>query len=259
MSRGLFRSRLTLVAVSIAVILPAAAIAGSIAVSGQQALQITVGLSSKRAGAMGVTIHFRSRAYNPKHPAQQIPYDNNLLIFKEPKGMSTNPSAVPKCLESAVLKNQGKPIVCPADTKVGTGSVTINARPTIRELVTGTVNAYNGSDDHGYAGYRPGSPELILYVTTSSGLHVAQFLHVVKTRSGAVELVGNSTKPSKPGVTPGHFTLQKLDLTVSGSGAKQPYIANPPACPGSWTFALTITNYFGAPSTTATDRVACSS
>lgn len=241
-----------LFAAAIAVAIPAAALAGKTVVSGQQSLRLQISLSPSRAGARGAVVQFHSLYLNPKHPGQQPPYNGNMTTFRGPKGLSFNTNATPRCLESKALKNAN---ACPPAAKVGSGSVVVNARPTIKNLITGTVAVYNGDDDKGYGGFPKGSPELILDVKTSNGLNLPQFLHVVKTRGGVPELKGQATKPSKPGVAPGGYTLQKLDLTV-GSPSKA-YVTNPKTCNGSWPFSLTLTNYFGQPSITATDSVKC--
>jgi hypothetical protein len=134
--------------------------------------------------------------------------------------------------------------------------VVANAAPTIPKPITGSLTIYNGIDDGGYGGYRRGSRELILYVKTSIGVNTTLAFHLVKTRSGVYKLVANETKPAKPGISPGTFTLQTLNLTLTGAGHK-PYLTNPRTCTGSWTYSLTITNHFRQPSITAKDRVNC--
>lgn len=99
------------------------------------------------------------------------------------------------------------------------------------------------------------SGALFRYIKTSIGVTTTDIFHVVKTPSGE-KLIANSSKPSTPGITPGTFTLRRLDLTISGTG-KHPYITAPATCTGHWSFALTIRNWFGQPSVTARDRAAC--
>ncbi len=249
--------RVLIALLAIGALLPAAVWAGQKAVSGQQSLQIKVTVKPARAGAKGASLRFQSEYLSTKPGGQQPGYNAKTTTFTEPKGFSINASAVPSCFESKVLKAKGNaPSVCPASAKVGHGSVVVNARPSIKSLITGTIVVYNGIDDGGAGGYPKGSRELILYINTSVGIKLANFLHIVKAPAGSAKLTGTSTKPSKPGITPGSYTLQRLDLTVSGSGNK-PYLINPPTCKGSWPFSLTITNWFGQPSVTASDSVTC--
>lgn len=237
--------------------LPAVVWAGQKVVSGQQSLQIKVTVTPARAGAKGGSMRFHSEYLSTKPGGQQPPYNTKSTIVTGPKGLTINASAAPSCFESKVLKAKGNaPSVCPASAKVGHGAVVVNARPSIKSLITGTVVVYNGIDDGGYGGYRRGSRELILYVSTSVGIKLANFLHIVNTAAGNLKLAGTAAKPAKPGVTPGSYSLQKLDLTVSGSG-KKPYLIAPPTCKGSWPFSLTITNWFGQPTVTARDSVKC--
>lgn len=250
-------TRTGLLALIVAVLVPAAALAGKTVISGEQQLNIHVTLDPARAGARGVTLHFHSLLVNPKHPGQQPPYNGNETIIRYPKGMSANGSAVPKCLESTVIKAKDAAKACPAASKVGAGTVVVNGRPAIKNLITGTLAAYNGDDDKGYGGYPKGSRMLIIIVKTSIGLTVPEFLHATKAPDGSPESVGKSNKPSKPGIAPGDITLQKLDLTIGGPHSA--YLMDPPTCGGSWTFSLTSTNYFGQPSITATDTVKCNS
>lgn len=254
-SRG---SRIAVALLTVAVVVPAAAWAGQKAVSGQQSLQIKATLTPARAGARGVSMHLLSEYSNAKPGGQQPPYNTKSIVVVEPGGLSVNTSSAPTCSESKVIKANGNASVCPARARVGSGTVTINARPMIRTLISGTVTIYNGLDDGRYGGYPTGSRLLILYIKTSVGVNTSDYLHVVTTRAGVVKLVGNTAKPAKPGVGPGDITLQKLDLTVSGSGRK-PYITNPRKCNGSWPVSITVTNWFGQPSITAHDSVKCTS
>ncbi len=253
-----FRSsgRLALSLVVASVVFPAAAWAGKKVISGQQSLQIKVTVHPARAGAHGVTLHVHVVYLNTKAPSQQPPYNTKSSTFVEPKGLALRTSAVPACQESKIVAANGDaPKACPAGAQVGHGAVVVNARPTIKSLITGTVTAYNGVDDAGYAGFKKGSPLLALYIKTSIGITTVDYFHIVKSSRG-LTLISRSTKPAAPGIAPGVFTIRQLDLTIAGSG-KHPYMTAPPSCTGSWPFSLTITNWFGQPSVTAGDRVAC--
>jgi hypothetical protein len=249
--------RLVIAVLATLFVLPAVAWAGKKVVSGQQSLQIKVTVKPATAKARGATFRLQSTNLSTKPGGQQPPYNTKSIIFTEPKGASLNTSGTPSCLESAVLRAKGDASVCPATSKVGHGTVTINARPTVKSLITGTIVAYNGKDDGGFDGYAKGSPELVLWIKTSIGVNAVDYFHIVKTGGGTVKLIANAAKPAKAGIAPGNFTIQKLDLTVNGSGKK--YVTNPHTCSGGWPFALTITNYFGQPSITARDVVACHS
>jgi hypothetical protein len=250
------RGRLILGIVILAALLPPVAMAGKRVVVRQQSLQIKVGLSSTKAGARPSALRLHVAYKNPKHPAQQPPYNSKSIIFFEPKGAVLHPNDAPACKQSALVKTDGSVNVCPAGSKVGSGSVVVNAAPTVPKPITGALTIYNGIDDGGYGGYRRGSRELILYVKTSIGINTTLVFHLVKTPGGVYKLVSHLTKPPKPGVTPGSFSLQTLNLILTGAGHK-PFLTNPGTCTGSWTYSLTIINYFRQPSITAQDQVRC--
>jgi hypothetical protein len=245
-------SHIVLLAVVAAVVTPAVALAGKKVVSGEQSLQLKVSLKPARAGAKGAVLTLEQQYLNPKHPGQQPPYNSKTISFSAPKGFVIHPHAVPQCKESVAIKNGAG--VCPASSKVGAGRVVVNARPSASKLITGTITEFNGINDGGYAGFPKGSPEVILYIKS---LSTTNFFHLVKNKDGSEKLVGVSTKPSKPGVAPGSFTIQYLKLSLFRSSQKKPYFTNPPTCHGSWPFSLTTTNYFGQPSITAHDSVRC--
>lgn len=237
-------------------LLPAAALAGKKVVSGDQSLQVKVTMRPARAGARGVTFRLQVANQSTQPGGQQPPYNTKSITFTEAKGVQLNTSAAPACRESAVLAANGNASVCPAASKIGHGTVVVNARPAVPTLIDGTVAIYNGVDDGGYAGYHKGSRELILYVKTTLGVNSVAYFHIVKTPKGIFKLIANDTKPAQPGIVPGDITLQKLDLTIAGS-AKRPFVIAPSVCTGKWGFALTIDNWFGQPSITARDKVAC--
>ena len=251
-------SRLLAVVMAVGVLVPAGAWAGTRVTSGQQSLQIKVSVRPSRAAARGVRFELRYVYTNPKDPGQQPGYNTKSITFTEPKGAVFNASAVPSCRESAVIKANGNAGVCPSGSKVGSGTVVVNARPAIKALVSGTVTEYNGVDDGGYGGSPKGSRELILYIKTAIGANTVNYFHLVKAAGGRWQLVARFLKPAKPGVTPGSFTVEKLDLTLAGSPTK-PYLSNPGTCSGSWPFSITVTNWFGQPSITARDQVNCTS
>ena len=238
-----------------AIALPAGAWA---AVSGQQSLQLTVSVNPARAGKPVNSLRIQVVYKNTKS-SQPPPYNTHQLIFKEAPGFKMNTSAAAQCKESAVVAKKGNATVCPAASKVGSGTVVINARPTVPNLITGTLTAYNAVDDKGDMGYPKGSPELILYAQTSVGIKASFYFHIVK-RSGGTKLIGALSKPSKPGNQPGSFSIQKLVLTLTrGAGSTRAYMTNPSSCHGHWPFSLTLTNYFNQPSVTAKSNVSCTS
>ena len=236
-------------------LVPTVALAGKPVTSGQQRLQIKASLTPAKAGAKDVTLGLHVSYTNPQHPGQQPPYDTKTQILVGQ--YATHPTAVPACKESAVVKAKGKTSGCPADTKVGTGTIVVNAAPTIKKPISGTVMIYNGVNDQGFAGHPKGARTVFLYVRTSIGVNGTYTYYIHKTPGGGTKLVSNIAKPAKPGITPGSYSIKQIDLKVAGGTDAKPYLSDLTACPGSWRFSFTLHNYFNQPPVTARDRVAC--
>jgi hypothetical protein len=249
-------TRIAMAVIAVVVFVPAVALAGKPVVSGAQQLQLKVSLTPARAGAKGAVLTFEQDYTNPKSPGQQPPYNTKTITVGFPKGLVVHPHAAPQCRESVAMNPKSGPAACPAKSKVGSGTVVVNARPSVPMLITGTITDFNAVDDGGQGGHPKGSPEIILYIKTSVGLNTTDVFHLVK-KNGSEILTGTSSPPTKPGTQPGSITIQKLKLRVSGSSAQNPYVTNPPTCHKSWLFSLTTTNYFGQPSVTAHDAVKC--
>lgn len=250
-------TRVVMAGMAAVVLVPAAALAGKRAVSGDQSLQLRVSLKPARAGAKGAVLSLEQSYVNPKQPGQQPPYNSKTITFRLANGLVVHPHSAPQCRESVTLKAKAGGGACPASSKVGTGTVVINYRPFVPTLITGTVTDFNGVDDGGYGGFPKGSPEIVLYVKTSLGVNATEYFHLVKHKDGSEMLTGTESRPARPGVQSGNFTLQDLKLTVHRSSRNKPYITNPPTCQRHWLFSLTTTNYFGQPPVTARDAVKC--
>jgi len=254
MTRRLLTRGVPALAVAAALV-PAVALAGKPVTSGDQKLQVKATLSPAKAGAKPVTMGVSVSYTNPKNSAQQPPYNTRQLIFTGQ--VAIHPSAVPACKESSNIAANGKTSGCPANTKIGTGSVVVNAAPTIKQPITGTVTIYNGVNDRGYSGHPKGTRNIFLYVQTSVHINVTDVFYIEKAPGGGTTLIENQPKPKKAGVTPGSFTIKHIMLSVSGGTASKPYLSDVSRCSGSWPFSFTINNWFNQPSVTAKDKVAC--
>lgn len=230
------------------------ALAGMRVVSGQQTLLIKAGLSPSRAGASHVTFSFHYD-YRSTSPGQQPPYNMKTITLVMPRGLVVNPAAAPACKQSAINKVTGNPSRCPRKTIVGHGFVVANARPLVPTLITGTAKVYNVVNDVG-VGQPKGTRSLLLWITTSVGGNQAFPFQVLRGSGGRATLVARVPQPPQPGVTRGTVTVQRLDLSVSGSVVGS-FNTNPTVCSGSWRFTLKIVNYFNQPPITAYDGVKC--
>jgi len=255
MTRPTLRRGLWAVALG-AMLAPAVALAGPPSTVGDQQLQIKVSLTPSRAGAKPVTLGLKTSYTNPKHPGQQPSENSRKVIFTGQ--FLLHPSAVPACKLSSNMAAGGKTSGCPASTQVGSGTIVVNAAPTIPQPITGTVTLYNGVNDNGSGGHPKGSRAVFFYAQTSIHVNATLVFYISKSSSGGTTLIETMPKPKKPGVTPGSFTIQHVALSVSGGTAKKPYLSNVTSCPGSWPFAFTIQNWFNKPSITAHDKVKCS-
>jgi hypothetical protein len=254
MTRRTLRRGLLAVALG-AALAPAVALAGKPVTSGDQKLQVKASLSPARAGAKPATLGVQVSYTNPKSPGQQPPYNTKKLIFTG--RYLVHPSTVPACKLSSNMNAGGKTSGCPANTKVGTGTVVVNAAPTIKQPITGNVTIYNGVNDNGSGGHPKGAQALFLYVQTSVHVNVTDVFYIHRSPNGGTTLIASVSKPKKPGVTPGSFTIQHIKLSVSAGTAAKPYLSDATSCPGSWPFSFTIDNWFNQPSVTAHDKVAC--
>jgi hypothetical protein len=244
------------VAVAAAIAVPGAALAGKKAVSGQQTLQIKARLTPARSGATRVKFGFHYD-YRSTHPGQQPPYNAKTITLVLPAGMAVNPAAAPSCKRSQIDRAHGDVSKCPRNSIVGHGTVVANAAPALSAPITGTATSYNAVNNTG-EGQPKGTRNLILWVKTSLGVSAGYPFRVLKGKGGQVELQVKLQKPKTPGVSPGSFTIQTVDLSISHSGRK-PFIVDPPSCRGSWPFTLKVSNYFNQPPITAHDRVKCRS
>jgi hypothetical protein len=249
------RAKLGVAAVVVAaLIVPGAALGGKRVFSGQQSLQIRAKLTpntAARHSALAFHIDYEGPA-----PGQQAPYNARTISFLYPRGLVLNPKAAAACKRSAIDAAKGNASVCPAKSKVGRGTAVINAAPTIPAPILATVSIYNSVNDTGAGGEPKGTRNVLFYAQTSIGANSIIAFRISKLRDGQMKLVAKFTKPTSPGITPGSFTIEKVDVTIRGSGRKA-YMTNPPRCSGGWTFAMTLTNYFGQPSVTAHDRARC--
>lgn len=249
------RVALLVIGALVAVVVPSGvALAGKRVVSGQQTLLIKARLSPSTAGARNVTFGFHYE-YRSTRGRQQPPYNMKTITLVMPRGLVVNPAAAPACKQSQINKAMGDLSKCPRNTIIGRGSVVANARPTVPRLITGTATVYNVVNDVG-RGQPKGARDLILWVKTSDG-GVQEFpFQAMRSPDGRAKLVARLPKPAQPGVMHGTVTVQRLDLSVSGS-VMGSFNTNPTRCSGSWRFVLKIVNYFNQPPITAYDRVRC--
>src|SRR5207302_503691 len=103
------------------------------------------------------------------------------ISFVYPKGLQLNPKAVPACKRSALDRTQGNAsAACPSKSLVGSGTVVINAAPTVPAPISGTVSLYNAVNDVGAGGEPKGTRNLVYYAKTSVGVNSTIGFRIIK-------------------------------------------------------------------------------
>jgi hypothetical protein len=250
-------TRSAIAALALVIALPAAAIAGKKATAGTQTLQIKAHIVPARAGAKpaALKLHVDYESTTNQHNS----FYEHFIRVTVPRGFRFHPAGIPKCSERALSDaHDNAPAACPPGSRVGGGTVTADARPTLQNPVPATVTVYSGRYDCSCFVHPPGakrsSEDLIIYVRTSLGLTITQVWNVLPNQSFAAYF---NPPPPPSQRTKGLYALKTIDLTLKGPDHK-PFIQAPRTCNRSWAFAMTIANYDG-PNITAHDKAACSS
>lgn len=243
--------RLALLVPAALLTLPALAAGGQKVTAGDQSLQVNAKISPAVAGRksrpQGVTFKL-GVDYESLNPNAQVSESTKSITLSLPAGMKVNVKSRKQCLVSR-LSADG-PSACPRGSRVGQGTATADARPTLAEPVPAKVTLYNGLDDTNPDGSprSPAVPAVILFAQTDLGLNTVL----------PFDLSGSSMRldyaPSRPGEKP-LFHLQKVSLTFPGAGRRS-YLTAPTRCTSSWTVGLAIENFDG-PSIADTRDVKC--
>lgn len=197
-----------------------------------------------KAKGKSSTLTLNLSSSDPTNPRNHAPDPARTLVVSLPKGTDVEPKAVPQCSATALQFQQSGAGACPANTKIGAGSASVNStNPAVGEIPA-TVTAFNGKNK-----------QLLLYVNPQPR---SQAFVIVATLSGSKKKgIKLTTSPPPLCVPPGtaaqgcpngEFPLDKLVLTTtkkSGkvSGKKVGFIDTPTACPKSkkWKFSVKIT------------------
>jgi hypothetical protein len=229
---------------------PTLALAGKKATAGDQTLQISSSLAPAKTKAKGATIKLNVD-YESTNADAQVKENTKSVVFTLPAGTKLNPTARAQCKYSELAnKDTGGPNACPAGSKVGQGTATADARPTLPDPVNAEVTMFNGLDDTNPDGSPrdPAVPAVLLYAKTSIGVNVALPFDIHANR---LEL---DYAPPAEGSTQ-LFHLQKVNITIA-KGVGKPYARTPSTCKRTWLTSMTIANFDG-PSVTATSTQKC--
>jgi hypothetical protein len=218
---------------------------------GQDFLVLQVKVAPPRANS-AVGLEFDSFAGNDVTGAVPAPNDSTRINdVRLARGFKVNPGAFVQCTVAQANKNQ-----CPRASRVGSGTATADARPTIATPVQASVVAFNGKTS-------AGKPALLLRaVATLNGSKVPLVLVVeIKPATGGFGprfVLDNG--PLTPGTAP-LFGITQLHLVfpvrIARVGRRVvPYLVSASTCRGSWLFEQINTAYSGAREI-ATDRMPC--
>lgn len=182
----------------------------------------------------------------------------NRIDIKLGKGVTFDPRAQAAC-DDAVFDgfNDNTPPTpqnCPKGSIVGTGTATIDARPTLPQPITAQVRIVNGILSHDNQG-NPIPPKRKLFVLAeAAGQHPWYVADFVKNGNG-LQVKLSSAPPGTPD-SQGLFIITGLDLKIAGKGssARKPFLRGPIGCK-PLTFSTTYV-LDGSP-LTATDELVC--
>lgn len=223
-------------ALLLAGLLPASAMAGAKATKGNETARITVtklALPGAPKGSRGARLRYRVTLGTVD--GQRSNERLKRITITAPSGLRFNPSVAPTCLLSKW--NADPDYICPAKSKVATGTGTADARPTVPDLIHTTATAYNGKFDQDASG-APQSPRPGLLIDAKVDANNSVGVDLETTTHG--KIVYRATPPTGGGQS--LYEIVGLDLTLGVVGkGKTPYVQLPSRCPksGAWRFSLT--------------------
>lgn len=216
--------------------------------------------ASTTAKRRGVALDIHYFAGNDKNGAR-VPYDGDITL-RLPKSMVSNAAQFPsKCPLPATTEELGDDSRCPVKSRVGQGSVELDARPGFQGVLGGAVTAYNGTAN----GSRP---TLLLVIHAHMG--DSEFrdeidLEYSRDPTGPFERKFATIHPvADPSA--GLAAIRTLDLTIPNQAVKRTVngkkrrihlFETPRTCKKPWEFSLQVANEAGDASITASDSVGC--
>lgn len=201
-----------------------------------------------KAKGKSSTLTIKLSSTDPTNPRNHAPDPARTVVILLPKGTDIEPKAVPQCSATALQFQQSGTNACPANTKIGTGSATVNStapgRPTANGEIPATVTAFNAKNKvlDLYVNPTPFSQPFLITAATSGSKKKGFRL----TTSPPPQCIPPGT--AAQGCPNGEFPLDSLTLTTikkSGkvNGKKVGFLSTPTTCPKSkkWKFTARIT------------------
>lgn len=239
--------RCLVVLLSCSVLSPAAAIAGREISKHGVSLGLAVKVQPGRTAAEGADVHVRID-YDFSSPSQREQALAKEVRFRLAPGMRLDPSAAGECSDAAIVHDNGVS-GCAKSSIVGTGTIVVDARPAVPDLLDGKVELYNVEK-------RSERYVLFWFTVESKGKPVSVGELYRITATGDQTMLDYREAPPEQGAT-ALYTPRTIEFTIHGSDRHKPYISLPAKCDGSWPFSLLISAYGGAPRLLATAKARC--
>jgi hypothetical protein len=233
------------------------ALAGEPSTIGKDHLVLQIKSSPPRASTVArpqpVGVDFSSLLYTDD--GQRSERDTKTIKIRF-TGFRFNPSFFAKCLESKLEKTG--PSACPKASKLGTGTASADARPTIAAPVTAKVQAFNGTLDTDAAG-KPIPPKPAILIFADAGGGIKTYLPTLFRGRDTVE-TAEGTPP-----TPGQrslFDIVSLHLilpakTIQVGRKTVGFTEAPSTCSGGvWRYVQT-NSYYSGETSVAKDTQPC--
>lgn len=243
--------KVSVLILSVALAIPALALAGETVTAGDQSLKVTARIApakaSKNGKPRGIALRLKV-AYESLNEGAQISETTSGITVALPAGTKVNTKAAKQCMLSALIKDGAS--ACPKRSRVGHGSATADARPALPEPIPAKVTVFNGLDDVAPDGTPRETPipSVIFHSTTTFGVNSTLPFNIDGSDL-EVEFAPPAQGESQL------FHLNKVDVKFPNAG-KKAYLTAPTTCTGSWTVGMEITNFDG-PSIEATHQVPC--
>jgi hypothetical protein len=237
--------------IAAALVFVADASSGPIARSGDDTLRLTV-RASKQAGAHA--LHGARLQLILERPTISGAPSQLLLksfLIAGPRGLRLHSGAFPTCRVSDFLRSAQ--LGCPARTRIGKGTATVDYRPAAAGLRQLPVTVFNAKIDIDPATGRPLKRPLPGVVMAAGGQGFA-LIRLPHADSMLLEQPPSSLDPHL-----GHPRNVRVNVTIDVSPHHgTPYVQLPSSCPagGSWRFRVTEENFNG-PTLKTRDDLSC--
>ena len=204
--------------------------------------------SSSKRTIQGVTLEVHSAYGNFR--GNPGPSEGSDITFGLPKGSRVNSLNFPKCPLPTEQSEFGVQSRCPSTSKIGSGKVSVDARPSgIQNQLKGTLTVYNGAASGG-------RPTLMMMAEIPNGESTIRTEINFRVDKGPKLVQFDPLGRPRGGTA---FSITALDLkvgrTIRSNGERFPYFEAPTTCKKSWAFELALVR--NSSTTSAKDTQPC--